>query len=401
MANVPGLRFLGCLLLVSVLPAHSQVRRNDVDLTAPDGVHLKATYFAAARPGPAVLLFHMCGGAERSSWNNLATMLAAGGFHVLTLDYRGFGESGGPRFSGLDIRGQRAMRAKWPGDLDAALHYLLAQPGVDKARIGAGGTSCGANNSVDLAVRHPAVKSLVLISGGTNQAGLNYIRQADGLPILGMASDNDDEFVPYMRWLLAFSRNPQSRFVEYEKAGHGTDIFAVEKGAEPMIVDWFGKTLRGSAVVSGKSAAPVTTPNSAIEFWSVLTGPGGAARAAQLLTETKKRNPGAFLFPLYAVDALGREHLGNGDFSGAIEIFKLNVAAYPRSPIAYYSLAGAYIEAGNREQAIAHCEKTLEILEQDTALGSETRDFIRQNTEKNLRELRSSPGANSKPGSGK
>ena len=31
-----------------------------VDLTAGDGTKLKATYFAAAKPGPGVLLLHQC-----------------------------------------------------------------------------------------------------------------------------------------------------------------------------------------------------------------------------------------------------------------------------------------------------------------------------------------------------
>src|SRR4051812_19869462 len=66
-----------------------------VDLKAPDGINLKATYFAAAKPGPGVLLLHQCN-QQRKSWDKLASSLASVGINVLTLDYRGFGESGGP-----------------------------------------------------------------------------------------------------------------------------------------------------------------------------------------------------------------------------------------------------------------------------------------------------------------
>ena len=67
-----------------------------VDLTATDGVHLKATYFAAGKPGPGVILLHQCN-QQRKSWDDLAGRLAIAGINVLTLDYRGYGDSEGPR----------------------------------------------------------------------------------------------------------------------------------------------------------------------------------------------------------------------------------------------------------------------------------------------------------------
>ena len=69
-----------------------------VDIKSAAGVTLKATYFPSARPGPAIVLLHACN-KDRTSWTPLATNLAAQGFHVLTLDFRGFGESGGTRFA--------------------------------------------------------------------------------------------------------------------------------------------------------------------------------------------------------------------------------------------------------------------------------------------------------------
>ena|SRR5438552_13172584 len=84
------------LLMVSPAVAAPPAPR-DVDITAPDGVKLKATYFAAARPGPAVLLLHMCI-TTRASWEPVARQLSAVGISALTIDNRGFGESGGPRF---------------------------------------------------------------------------------------------------------------------------------------------------------------------------------------------------------------------------------------------------------------------------------------------------------------
>src|ERR1700735_1527497 len=68
-----------------------------VDLTAADGTKLKASYFAAGKPGPGVLLLHQCN-RQRKIWDGLAQQLAAAGINVLTLDYRGYGDSGGDPF---------------------------------------------------------------------------------------------------------------------------------------------------------------------------------------------------------------------------------------------------------------------------------------------------------------
>src|SRR6266849_3138047 len=69
-----------------------------VDLKASDGTLLKASYFAAAKPGPGVLLLHQVN-RTRKAWDAVAGQLAAAGIHTLTLDMRGHGESGGTTYS--------------------------------------------------------------------------------------------------------------------------------------------------------------------------------------------------------------------------------------------------------------------------------------------------------------
>src|SRR5215470_14750637 len=67
-----------------------------VDLKTSDGTLLKGSYFAAAKPGPGVLLFHQ-NNRTRASWDDVANQLAAAGINTLTIDSRGHGESGGTR----------------------------------------------------------------------------------------------------------------------------------------------------------------------------------------------------------------------------------------------------------------------------------------------------------------
>jgi len=147
-----------------------------VDLKAADGTKLKATYFAAAKPGPGVLLLHQCN-QQRKNWDDLAGRLAGTGINVLTLDYRGYGESGGTPYKDLaQDEVTKVVTEKWPGDVDTAFSYLVAQPGVTRGTVGAGGASCGVNQSIQLARRHPEVKSLVLLSGNTDRDGRGFLR---------------------------------------------------------------------------------------------------------------------------------------------------------------------------------------------------------------------------------
>src|SRR6185437_6305546 len=109
------------------IPALATGRR-DVTLSAADGTPLKATLYSAGTPGPAVLLLHMCN-TTRVSWEPLGPQLAAAGISALAVDYRGFGESGGPRFDSMPAPDAQAMVTdKWPGDIDAAYAFLLSQP---------------------------------------------------------------------------------------------------------------------------------------------------------------------------------------------------------------------------------------------------------------------------------
>src|SRR5437588_5544780 len=86
------------LLIGAVTLAQDAPPRRKVDLKAADGIQLKGTYFAAGRPGPGVLLVHQSN-RDRKSWDSLAVQLATAGINTLTLDMRGFGESGGEKRS--------------------------------------------------------------------------------------------------------------------------------------------------------------------------------------------------------------------------------------------------------------------------------------------------------------
>jgi dienelactone hydrolase len=213
----------------------AEVHKKDVDIKAPDGVNLKGTYFSAGRPGPAMLLLHQCN-MDRHAWDGLAEDLAGNGFNVLTIDYRGFGESGGSKSTDPDARA--AVRQKWPADVDTAFEYLTSQKGVDQSRIAVGGASCGVTQSSDLAARHHEIRALLLLSGVTSEAARAYIASNASLPVFGAASEGDTGAAKGIQEALAASKDPKSVVKIYPGSEHGVPMFAKNPDLEPMIVAW-------------------------------------------------------------------------------------------------------------------------------------------------------------------
>src|SRR5437868_15497926 len=88
------------ILAFSANTAHGQELQStvphSVELKTADGTLLKATFFPAGKPGPGVLLFHQSN-RTRKSWDDVARQLAAAGINTLTVDERGYGESGGKK----------------------------------------------------------------------------------------------------------------------------------------------------------------------------------------------------------------------------------------------------------------------------------------------------------------
>lgn len=377
---------LAVVLLAVLAIAQTKPAGRVVDLTSADGTKLKATFFSAAKSGPGVLLLHQCN-RDRKIWDGLAQQLAASGMNVLTFDLRNFGESAGEPFDKLPPQQAQAATQKWPGDVDAAFAYLVSQPGVKRDTIGLAGASCGVNNSVQAARRHPEVKSLVLLAGSTNLDGRNFLRDSK-LPVFYGFAD-DDEFpasVLATKWLYSLTASAGKKLVRYTNGGHGAEIFKDHPEFEGVIKDWFVTTLiktPGRASVATKNA-PVAKE---FHILDLLDQPGGAVNVSAMLSDARKNDPKATLFPEAAVNIIGYEHLQAGDKKGAIEILKLNAEAYPNSTNVYDSLSDAYLADGQKDLALANVKRALEMLKTDTTTPQQLRDGIKVSCEQKLKQL--------------
>jgi tetratricopeptide (TPR) repeat protein len=373
-----------------------------VDIKSGDGTVLKGTYFAAAKPGPGVLLFHQSN-RTRDSWDDVAKQFAAAGINTLTVDLQRYKDDKG-----------------WQAAEDAALEFLVSQPGVSRNIAGIGGAGgLGVDLALETARRHAdQVKSLVLMSGETIRPQMQFLRQAWQLPGLFVADDLD-EYSPgteEMQWLYDISSNSGRKLVHYSAkedapwlwyepfdigrvpatGHHGTDMFQTHAELPGIIVAWLTQTL-----ITTPGHAPANTLACA-DILRDIDRPGGAAKITQQLVEARKIDPQAQLFPEVVVDSMAARHLDKGateeDKKTAIDIYKLNLLAYPDSADAHYNLADAYLKDGQKELARKYAEEALAMLDSHVApLSSwsdtdERRGEIRRGAGKILKQLTPSHG---------
>lgn len=358
------------MLLAIVFAAVAPAARI-VDLKAADGTALKATYYAAAAPGPGVVLVHQSN-RDRKSWDGLAAQLAGAGIHTLAIDLRGHGES---------AAGDPKSTARHPDDVETALQYLVSQPGVDRNRVAfAGAGWLGVLNSLEVARHHAGqVKSMAFLSGETFGDGLDFLRQASMLPELFVVADSDEypPTVTAMEKLYIASSSPMKKFVHYPASheapwlwyetsnatrvpatgSHGTDLFETHAELPGIITDWFVETL-----ITTPGHAPVD-PMAAMPIISQMQTPAGVAKAKEQLLEARRKDPQAQLWPECIVDIAGEDFGRVGNVKAELEIFELNALAYPDSADAQSELADAYQKDGQKELARQHAEKALAMLD--------------------------------------
>lgn len=206
---------------------------------------------AARRPGEPLSAVVVLG-----SWTTVkeqmpalyAERLAAAGFAALTIDFRGFGESGG------FPRGFESPRRKI-ADIRAAVSFLTAREGVDPTRLGLVGVCASSGYVAAEAADDPRVKSVVLIAPWLHDASLVELvygsREAYGEK--GVAA------------LTAAGTKARERFdrdgtVDYVPAASSTDTRAAMYDADPKVLDYYLNVRRGGIPQWGNRFAVQSWP---------------------------------------------------------------------------------------------------------------------------------------------
>ncbi len=244
------LRFAAVVLLIIPFGGASYAATS-LPLELADGVTLDATYFAGGQPGPGLLFLNMCDPSrDQRAWNGVAAALALKGYHILTFDYRGFGQSGGDMPMNLRSVAEAMpyWREHWMSDVQAAYDTLISQAGVDAEFMGIAGASCGVFIGLEFAIANRNIKSLVLLGGPTENSQREQLSEMSEVPVLLISGDErgPNETRGTLEWsdeVFAASRHPDTRILKYKTVTHGTKIFEHHPATERMVVDWFLNTV--------------------------------------------------------------------------------------------------------------------------------------------------------------
>jgi dienelactone hydrolase len=168
------------LLLVSLvlattaiaLPASAEAATTGfraVDITAADGVVLKANVIEPTTSGPhPAIVFVASWGLNDAEYLAQADRLARGGYTVLSYTTRGFWGSGGE----IDTAGPKDI-----ADVSSVLDWLTAHSSADPGRIGLAGISYGAGISLIAAGFDPRIRAVVAMSCWTDLGDALYANQ--------------------------------------------------------------------------------------------------------------------------------------------------------------------------------------------------------------------------------
>lgn len=210
-AAILGLWLAGCGGENTPVPTPQEGSR-PISFATEDGVQLQGRIFGKGQTG--VVLAHMFP-ADQTSWWEFAQALAAKGYTALTFDFRGYGDSGGPKEIRLiDL------------DVEAALEYLGKRGASGVYLIGA---SMGGTASLKVAARRK-VAGVVSLSAPVDFQGIDLKGARVDVPVLVMASEGDGSAMNSLNRMFEDDIVGElARKVVYEGGSdHGTDILKGE-----------------------------------------------------------------------------------------------------------------------------------------------------------------------------
>ena len=215
---------------------------DEVTLTSSDGWELHGTQWLPTRAQsvPGVVLLHS-GRSDRAVFSRLERLLVERGFAVLNLDWRGRGQSTN---RGTYMALSADERAAGWRDAAAAFDHLATLPGVDPERLGAVGVIHGAEHAVRAAVDDGRVRAIVVLTGyrPADPAETAYLTDP-GVDVLYVTSTGHRVTSAAMHALYEASPSRHTRFVEYAGGAIGYQLFELDPGLEPAIVDWLAEVL--------------------------------------------------------------------------------------------------------------------------------------------------------------
>jgi tetratricopeptide (TPR) repeat protein len=151
-------------------------------------------------------------------------------------------------------------------------------------------------------------------------------------------------------------------YLRMKERGHALGRFALAAGlfvlTVAMAAGIFAVTM---GVWVPRVKAAYDGRKSIAETLSATVASSGVDPAVKQYYELKASAPTNYNFDEDELNTLGYELIKANQLAEAIRIFQLNVEAYPKSANTYDSLAEGYMDDGNKPQAIANYQKSLQL----------------------------------------
>jgi len=347
-------------------------------------------YFETAGEGKETIVFIHDGLVHGEVWDNSFSTFSDQ-FRVVRYDRRGYGRSPQPEKNYSNIE-----------DLYQVFTFL----NIDKAILI--GMSAGGGLAIDLTLQHPEKVSALIVVGAvvsgfgysdhmlTRGGRLTAADYADPERLLSYFVKEDPyEIAPQNKevreklWVL-MQKYPQN--IDFAKnrlavqpERPAIDILNEIQIPTLIVVGEFDIPdvfVHAGAIESGIPFAqriiiqnaghlvPLEQPDifnqqvsnflNGAEFFQILNN-RSVADAVNLFHTKRKVNNSWIPFSENRMNILGYQQLQAGNTAEAIELFKLNVIAYPESANTYDSLGEAYMVNGDKELAIRNYQKSLEL----------------------------------------
>jgi alpha/beta superfamily hydrolase len=207
--------------LSSMLLLGSAVTPQHVSFPTPDGGIVYADVYGSGERG--VVLAHG-GQFNKESWERQAQVLVDAGFRVLAFDFRGYGQSRGPKskshFDGIEY------------DVLAAVRYLRATGAKTVSVVGA---SLGGGAAADASIlsKPGEIDRLVLLAGWTD----NPPEKMKGRKLFIVARDDldggKDLRLPHIRANYEKALEPKE-LILLDGTAHAQFLFATDQGDRLM-----------------------------------------------------------------------------------------------------------------------------------------------------------------------
>jgi len=257
------------LTVLAAQPLVSGQTTRTVHLRTTDNVGIVGTWYPVRQtPAPAVLLVHSVE-RNRNTWASFAPILQKNGLAALAIDLRGYGEStrkqtadgsvtlDASSFTGGDYRDMLL-------DVETAVDWLQAQPGIDTKHIALIGESFGANIALRYAAINEDIAAVVALSPGITYRGVrtdDIISQVSHAPLRIFVSQYDPFAFESSKRLVEIRKETGASTATNELTIctgnlHGADMLLGVRNLPQIIVIW----LKAAFTQAPAPAAPPSPP---------------------------------------------------------------------------------------------------------------------------------------------